>query len=233
MYFCNVKTIAVILAGGTGSRMGSDMPKQFLTVNERCIIEYAIDAFEQNEQIDERCAVVHTEWVEHMKYIVSCNEWNKFSKIVVGGKERYMSSWHAIQAYAEESDDTLMLFHDAARPLVSQQLISGVVDALEECSAAGVAVSSTDTIWHVTDGIIKDIPERRSLMRAQTPQGFHLGVVRKAYQLALADTKIVATDDCGLVKKYIPDVDIHVIEGDERNIKITYPSDLDLLKQKK
>lgn len=232
MYFCSVKTIAVILAGGTGSRMGVDTPKQFLTVNERCIIEYAIDAFEENEHIDEICAVVHPEWVEHMKYIVSCNEWSKFAKIVVGGEERYLSSWHAIQAYKDEPDDSLILFHDAARPLVSQQLISGVVDALSECRAAGVAIASTDTIWHVSDGMIQDIPERCSLMRAQTPQGFHLGIIREAYELALEDNHIRITDDCGMVKKYMPDVHIHVVEGDEHNIKITYPSDLDLLKQK-
>ena len=232
LYFCSVKTIAVILAGGTGSRMGKDLPKQFIAVNERCIIEYAIDAFEQNDSIDEICAVVHPAWIEHMKYIVSCNEWEKFTKIVVGGDERYMSSLHAIQAYENEPEDSLILFHDAARPLVSQELISGVVDALKDCRAAGVAVSCTDTIWHMKDGMINDIPERRSLMRAQTPQGFQLGVLREAYQNAISEGNIDVTDDCGIVKKYLPEVHIHVIEGDERNIKVTYPSDLDILKQK-
>lgn len=219
------------MAGGTGSRMGAEVPKQFLTVEERCLIEYTIDAFEQNESVDEICVVVHPEWVTHMRFVVSCNEWTKFGRIVAGGSERYMSTLEAIKAYADHPDETKFLLHDAVRPMVSQQLISGVAAALDECEAAGAAVACTDTIWRVSDGVIDRIPERSSLMRAQTPQGFRLGVIREAYRRAVEEVSVPVTDDCGMVHRYLPEVEIHVVEGDERNIKVTYPRDLELFKQ--
>lgn len=213
--------------------MGGDLPKQFIAVNDRCIIEYTIDAFERCEAVDEIIAVVHPDWVEHMRYVESCNEWSKFAKIVAGGAERYMSTLEAIKALVDEPDEAKVLLHDAVRPMVSQQLICGVVEALDECAAAGVAVSCTDTIWKVNDGVISTIPERRSLMRAQTPQGFRLKVIREAYARAMEDAVIPVTDDCGMVLKYMPEVEIHVVEGDERNIKVTYPQDLENLKMRR
>lgn len=226
-----MKTCVAILAGGTGTRMGSTLPKQFISVNERCIIEYTIDAFDTNPHVDSICVVVHPDWIEHMQYLVSCNHWSKPIRIVAGGSERYMSTMEALRAFADEPDDSNILFHDAVRPFVSQALIDGVVSALQACQAAGVAVASTDTIWQVSDGIIQSIPNRTSLMRAQTPQGFKFGVIRQAYHNALAQGTFQSTDDCGMVNRYLPHVPIHIVEGDQQNIKITYPQDLETFKR--
>jgi 2-C-methyl-D-erythritol 4-phosphate cytidylyltransferase len=90
----------------------------------------------------------------------------------------------------------------------------------------GVAVPASDTIVVVADGVMTQIPRRESLMRCQTPQGFRLPVITRAHELALADPDYVPTDDCGVVLRYLPDVPVHVVQGSERNLKVTYPRDL-------
>ena len=95
--------------------------------------------------------------------------------------------------------------------------------------AVGVAVPSSDTIAVVSDGVIANVPRRDSLVRCQTPQGFRLSVIRKAHELAAADPRfgdLPATDDCGIVLRYLPEVKVQIVPGSERNIKITYPRDL-------
>lgn len=227
-----MKNIAVILAGGVGSRLGADIPKQFLKVAGRMVIEHTIDAFDRHPLIDEVCVVVHPEWVSFMRDQAGRNNWRKVAKIVAGGSERYMSTLEALRAYADEPDDSRMLLHDAVRPLVSPSLIADVCKALDGHRAAGAAVACTDTIWKVEDGKVVSIPDRKSLMRAQTPQGFRLEVIRKAYERARLSEQIPATDDCGMVMRYAPEEEVYVVMGDESNIKVTYPSDLENLKIK-
>lgn len=226
-------TVAVVLAGGVGSRMGGDKPKQFMLLDGRCVIEYSIDAFDRCKGIDEVVVVVHPLWIDFMNGIVARNDWSKVGSIVVGGSERYLSSVNALRTCQGFPDDTNVIFHDAARPWISDSLIQTVLDALADHSAVGVAVPSTDTVWEVVDGIsdkssgiVSDIPDRRRMWRAQTPQAFRLSVIREAYRMALADPLFASTDDCGVVKKYAPDVDIHVVLGDEKNKKITFVGDI-------
>ncbi len=122
-----------------------------------------------------------------------------------------------------------MLFHDAARPLVDQRTIADVAAALDQWLAVGVVVPSADTIVEVADGAIRRVLARDALARCQTPQGFRLSVIRRAYELADADpgfAAIPATDDCGVVLRYLPDVPVGVVMGSERNLKITYAADL-------
>ena len=152
-------------------------------------------------------------------------------RIVEGGSERYLSTLNAVAAYLDFPDDTNLIFHDAARPWVSQEVIDRVVKALEKHEAVGVGIPSTDTVWEVRqelsgDSFIARIPERRQMWRAQTPQAFRLWVIRDAYQRALQDPTFTATDDCGVVRKYLPEMKIHVVEGEERNRKITFPEDM-------
>jgi len=92
--------------------------------------------------------------------------------------------------------------------------------------AIGVAVPTSDTIVVVEDGVMTQIPRRETLRRCQTPQGFRLSVITRAHELARADPDYVPTDDCGVVLRYLPDVPVHVVEGSERNLKVTYPRDL-------
>lgn len=230
-----MKNIAIILAGGTGSRMGSPLPKQFMTINNRHIIEYPLDTFNNHPEIDEVAVVVHPEWRNRLQEIIDQNNWNKLTKVIDGGSERYMSSLNAIMAYIDYPDDTNLLIHDAARPWISASIIDKVVSALTDNEAVGVAIPSTDTVWEVHPDIeanhigrfIARIPERRLMWQAQTPQAFRLPLLRDAYQRALQDPMFNATDDCGVVRRYIPGIKIAVVEGSTDNFKITINSDLE------
>src|SRR5262245_51042292 len=116
-----------------------------------------------------------------------------------------------------------------ARPLVDQRIIADCISGLADSEALGVVVPTSDTIVEMTDGVMTSIPPRESLGRCQTPQGFRLSVIRRAHELAAADPHAGAftpTDDCGIVLRYLPEIQVRVIRGSERNLKITYPGDL-------
>lgn len=222
-----MKNIAIILAGGSGSRFGADMPKQFLTVAGKMIIEHTIDAFEQHPQIDEIALVSRADFVEEMQGLALKNGYKKLKKVLQGGKERYHSSLAAIEAYKDDEDR--LLIHDGVRPLISQRIISDCIAALEDYEAVDVAVPTTDTIIELDEkGNIARIPQRRLLRNVQTPQCFRRATIAQAFELALKDPDFFPTDDCSIVQRYLPHTPIKVVDGESTNIKITYPEDLAL-----
>lgn len=225
--------IAVILAGGVGSRFGANLPKQFLKIKDKTILELCVDAFEKNELIDEIVIVMNEAYIETTQKMAQELKWTKVTKILSGGKERYESSINAIRAFKDNPQalDANFLIHDAARPLVSQRIINDTLAALDKNPAIMVAIPSTDTILELNNDkkCIKTIPNRNFLYRAQTPQAFKYALIKKAYDLALADTSIQATDDCGIVRKYLPDTQIDIVLGEECNMKLTYPEDIKIM----
>lgn len=222
--------IAVILAGGSGSRLGGALPKQFLKVGGKEIIAYTIEAFERNPHIDEIAIVSRAEYVEQMREIVARNHYLKVRKILKGGRERYDSSLAAINAYVDPED--VLLLHDGVRPMVSQRIIDDCVEAMAHYDAVGVAVKTTDTIVQVNEReCITATPARSTLRNMQTPQCFRLRIIREAYERALRDPAFVTTDDCGVVARYMPEVPVYVVEGEASNIKVTYKEDLALMRQ--
>lgn len=220
--------IAVVLAGGVGSRLGMSLPKQFFKVAGKMVIEHAVDAFEKNELIDEIVVVINSHYTFMVEDMIIKNNWQKVKRILSGGEERYQSSLAAINAYQNFKNYNL-IFHDAARPLISQRIINDVVHYLKKYNAVDVAINSADTIIEVEDNIITAIPERAKMRRGQTPQGFKQSVIAKAYDLALQDGNFKATDDCGIVKKYLPEENIFVVNGEEVNMKLTYLEDTYIL----
>lgn len=220
--------IAVILAGGVGSRLDSSYPKQFFKVAGKTVIEHTVDVFERNERIDEIAIVINPAYITTIEEIVLKNSWRKVKKILKGGAERYDSSMAAIGAYADVENANL-IFHDAVRPLVTNRIIDDVVAALDKWNAVDVAVPAVDTIVSVEGDVIDAIPERSKLKRGQTPQGFKLKTIREAYRQAFQDPAFKATDDCGVVLKYLPEESIFVVKGEESNMKLTYKEDSYLL----
>ncbi len=222
------KNIAVILAGGTGSRFGLNIPKQFAKVAGKTIIEHTLDAFQNHAFIDEICIVIKDEWINKIEEIVINGNYSKVAKVLLGGKERKDSTLSAINAYKTEKDSSNynMIFHDAVRPFVSDGIIQKCIDALTHYNAIDVAIPATDTIIEVKNSIITDIPNRSDMMQGQTPQCFKLETIKKAYEIAQQDPNLKATDDCGIVKKYLPEEEIYVIKGSTENIKITYEQDI-------
>ena len=216
--------IAIILAGGKGTRLEKSLPKQFYKIAGKMVLEHAVDAFEKNESIDEIAIVVNEHYIFMIEDLIIKNYWRKVKRILVGGEERYHSSYAAVKAY-DDFKECNLIFHDAARPLVSQRIINDVVKALSNYKAVDVAINSADTIIEVEESIIKNIPERRKMRRGQTPQGFKQKIIAEAYELAFRDENFSATDDCGIVKKYLPTQQIAVVQGEEVNMKLTYPED--------
>lgn len=223
-----MKSIGIILAGGSGKRLGGDVPKQFLRVRGKMIIEYTIEAFQNHQEIDEIVIVCHPEYTLLIKDSIRKNQYFKVKKVLNGGKERYHSSLVAIDAY-DDGEEKKMLFHDGVRPLITANIISKCIQKLDHFNAVGVGIQSTDTVWSASEGVINSIPDRNTMYRAQTPQGFKYSIIRKAYSCALQDKKMLSTDDCGVVMHYLGDEKTAIILGDENNIKITRLADILLL----
>ena len=251
-----VYNIAVILAGGIGARVGGNTPKQLLPLQDgKSVLEHAVDAFEQSPHIHEICIVMHPDYIMHTEQMLLANAWQKVRHIIPGGKERWESSVNAIRAIMNQ-DDSLpfregmgggILLHDAARPFVSQDIITRVCEALEEHEAVTVAIPSTDTVYEMADGKVARIPQRSTIMRAQTPQAFRLELIAEAYAKAfphLFTTQLggkeggfsspllggvgggFPTDDCGIVHEHMPHIPIHIVLGEEQNRKITFKEDI-------
>jgi len=219
--------IAVILAGGRGTRFGSELPKQFVKLSGRMVIEHTIEVFEHCEAVDRIVVVVppgheDTVWEAAMR-----SGWRKLEKVVLGGRDRADSTASALAALDTDADDCRVLVHDAARPLLDRDTIERCLQALQQHAAVDVVVPASDTIVEVGQhGHIHDIPERGRLRRGQTPQGFHLGVLREAYRLASARGLSGVTCDCGVVRRELPGLDIATVAGSPANLKITDGVDL-------
>ena len=217
--------VAVILAGGSGSRMGAGCPKQFLRVAGKTLLEHSVDAFSESSFIDRIAIVSNPDYITEVRSLAERNKWPKVDKILAGGKERCDSSLAAIAAYSGGEGVNLIL-HDAVRPLVSGSVIADVAKALESHKAVGVAVPVVDTIIVKEGDFIESVPARDRLWKIQTPQAFRLEVIAEAFKRALCDPEFKATDDCGVVVKYMPEVPVYVVRGEESNIKLTYRDDL-------
>lgn len=218
------RMVAVILGGGAGTRFGGAIPKQLLTVGGKTLVEHCVAAFAAAPGINEIVLVMPPAYHAEAKRLVG----GQVSAVIAGGTARSDSVRSALAhiGAGAAAETTGVLIHDAARPLVTRQIITACVAALAEHDAVGTAVPASDTIMVVKDGVIAHVPPRETLYRAQTPQCFRLSVIARAHRLAAADPSFVPTDDCGVVLRYLPGTPVHVIPGSERNIKVTYPADL-------
>ncbi|MER7501244.1 IspD/TarI family cytidylyltransferase [Nonomuraea pusilla] len=226
-----LRSVGVLLAGGVGQRVGRDTPKQLIEVAGRTILEHSLAVFDAAPEIDEIVVLMTPGYGDRVREIVERGGYRKVAAIVDGGASRTESTWRAIQALGDEECNVLL--HDAVRPLLEPRIITECVKALETSRAVDVAIPSSDTVLVAVPGpggeVIGDVLDRAWLRRSQTPQCFRLSVIREAYERALADPGFAgrpATDDCGVVLRYLPDVPIRLVEGSERNIKVTHPDDL-------
>jgi 2-C-methyl-D-erythritol 4-phosphate cytidylyltransferase len=216
--------VAVVLGGGTGTRFGANLPKQLLTLNGKTLVEHCVAAFAASPGIDEILLVMPLAYHDEAKRLVG----GEVGAIITGGATRSDSVRNALAHIGARYDhaETGVLIHDAARPLVTKQIIADCVQALREHDAIGTAVPTSDTILTVASGVIAHVPPRETLYRAQTPQCFRLETITQAHALAAADPAFTPTDDCGVVLRYLPGTPVHIVPGSETNLKVTYPTDL-------
>ena len=219
-----MKNYAIILASGAGERSGLDMPKQFVKIAGKSVLEHTLKVFQENIHIDQIIVVTNSAYVNFTEELIRKNNFSKVTEVVKGGDTRRKSSYIGINTIREEN--AKVLIHDAVRPFITSRIIDDCISALDKYKAVDVAITSADTIIKVKEeNVIEDIPARKYLRRGQTPQAFDLKIIKKAHELANGDKNVVVTDDCGLIMKYGL-ADVYVVEGDDSNIKITYPIDV-------
>ena len=223
---------AAILAGGVGSRMGgTDTPKQFLTLGDKPVIIHTIEKFVINSKFDKILVLSPQNFINHTNNLI--NEYfGEDNNIVVlkGGDTRndtIINSINYIKENFDIDDDSIIVTHDSVRPFVTHRIIEDNINAAIEFGACDTVVPATDTIVESVDGeIIKDIPLRDNFYQGQTPQSFK---INKLYELinSLSDNETnILTDACKIF--VLKGEDVHLVEGEITNIKITYPYDLKL-----
>ncbi len=215
------KVIVIIAAAGSGNRMGSGIPKQYRMLKDKPVLVRTLQAFSSHPQIDQIYLVVPESHVTYCRNLIDSYAIEKVEKIIEGGKERQDSVFFALKQMDE--DIGYVLVHDGARPLVSEGLISSVVEQTKLYGATAAAVPVKDTIKYVEEGTFTHTPKREQLYAVQTPQGFEKKLLKSAYEEAYRE-KICGTDDAVLVEKMGKKV--YLVEGEYNNIKITTGEDM-------
>lgn len=221
-----MKNTAIVLAGGSGSRMKSSVKKQYLMMQGRPVLCHSLEVFQNCSRIDEIILVCGKGEIEQCRAnIVEAYGFTKVSHIVEGGKERYHSVHEGLKAI---TDCTYVLIHDGARPFVDDAILNRVLDVLPECRACVVGMPVKDTIkMSDQEGFVERTLPRELLWTIQTPQSFEYALIREAYdKLAEQEPADIKITDDAMVAEYILQIPVKLVEGSYDNIKITTPEDL-------
>ena len=225
--------IALIVAAGSGSRMGNaDKPKQFLPIYGKPLMIHTIEAFEVHDEIDAIVVVTNEAYIDQVKVWCKQYDLGKIKAVVAGGDSRQISvhnGLQAVKAISKDPKNDIVLIHDAARPLISQRIITDNIRVCEKYDAVDTVIKASDTIVRsVNEESISDIPPRNELYQGQTPQSFKLSLILDAHEYVKTHAVNNVTDDCKLVLSLGKEV--RLVEGSKQNFKITTFDDLMMLK---
>lgn len=217
-----MKAVAVIVAGGQGTRIKGKLPKQFLNLGDRPILAHCVQRFETCEAVDQIVLVVPEDYLEHCSQtIVDQYDFKKVKKIVCGGRERQDSVYLGLKACPNGT--RAVAIHDGVRPFVSPQKITESISLCEQKKAVILAVPVKDTVKRVEGSTVVTTLDRKKLWLVQTPQVFEYRLILNAYEKAIEDG-FTGTDDAMLVERL--EHQVTVVEGEYQNIKITTAEDL-------
>jgi len=211
----------VLLAGGSGSRLESPIPKQFIRVAGKTIVEHSFDSLRTFAPDARIVITVPADALEHARDLFKGTR----AEVIVGGSSRQASA-HAALLHLRDGAPRHVILHDSARPFLSHQILHDVVDALKTHEAVDVAIKTSDTIIVERDGFIQNIPKRDHLYRGQTPQGFRYSALMHSYEELGPDKLAEFTDDCGIFLACHPMGQVRIVQGSSENIKITDAIDL-------
>lgn len=216
---------AIICAGGMGLRFGGDKPKQFIEIDGEPILLKTVRVFEETEEIEKIIVVCPKDFIgDAERILIKC----KKTAVTQGGSDRNLSVMNGI-AYIEENfsfdENTIIVTHDAVRPFVTEKMIVDSIEGAKECGGAVAAIPSVDTIIEVENGCVTCVPDRQKMYNVQTPQTFYAKKLRDLYYSLTDEEKKILTD-CSRI--YVSKGEkVKVIEGDVKNIKITFKSDIE------
>ena len=225
-----MKNHVVLLAGGTGSRLGGSMPKQFLSLNDKPVIVHTLENFEKNSNIDGITVVCIKDWIPHLKEILLEYKISKVADIVAGGETGHDSTRNGIFSLSSRlSDDDYVIVHDAARPILPQAAINEMLRVAHEKGNASLAIPCYETVIYTDDGAsgMKEL-DRSKIMRIQTPQAYRYKPLFELYKKADEENKhdFIYAD---LVLIYYGET-VYFSRGFTNNIKITRKEDIPLCK---
>ena len=223
---------AAILAGGIGSRMGgTDIPKQFLTLGDKPVIVHTIEKFVINEKIDKIIVLTPENFINHTIHLIEKHIPNANDVIVIeGGETRNDTLMNSIEYIKENfgiDDESIIITHDSVRPFVTHRIIEDNIQAASKYGACDTVIPATDTIVESINGeTIESIPVRDYYYQGQTPQSFNVNKLFNLITSLTEEESNILTDACKIFT--LKDEDVHLVDGEVTNIKITYPYDLKL-----
>ena len=217
-------TSAIILAAGRGQRMGTELPKQFLSMGDDMLLTKTIRVFEESSVIQDIVLVTSEDWIGFCKTeIVDREGFRKVRKIVAGGKERYDSVYQGLLACPNAD---YVFIHDGARPFVTEEILVRTQEAVEKYEACAVGVPSKDTVKIVDeDGFVESTPPRENVWNIQTPQAFSYPLIRAAHEVVRDNNMTGITDDAMIIERSRL-AKVKLVMGSYYNIKITTPEDM-------
>lgn len=218
------KVTAIIVAGGSGKRMGMSIKKQYILLQEKEVLTHTLEVFNKSNCIDEIIVVVSEDEIQKVQQeIIEKYKLHKVAKVVAGGAERQDSVYQGLLAVDEHTE--YVMIHDGARPFIKEETLQQALKVTMEQEASIVAVPVKDTIKmsRVGSQEVESTPQRERLWSVQTPQSFKKSLLLEAYKYAKAHN-LKVTDDSMLVEAYGHPV--YIVDGDYTNIKITTPEDL-------
>ncbi len=219
-----MKTVALIPAAGMGKRMGADLNKQYLLLDDKPILAHTLTVFDQASFIDDIYVIIPEAEIPYcQEQVVEKYGFTKVRSIIAGGSERQYSVLNGLRALKDCMEDDVVLIHDGVRPFIPKHVLKHSIEVASKTDGALVAVPAKDTVKIVEAGVVIDTPPRVNIWLAQTPQSFRYGIIAAAHEIAAAEG-FLGTDDASLVERMGRQV--HVVTGDYRNIKITTPEDM-------
>lgn len=223
--------IAIIMAGGTGKRMNSDIPKQFLTAGGKPVIIHTLEKFQAAESIDAVTVVCAEGYIGYCRELVDAWNITKCLSVIPGGAERYDSSRKGVEealriakSLKTNEPDVTVLIHDAARPFIGERIINENIANASALGACETVSPMNDTVIRGKDGFAEAVVDREDLFKVQTPQSFRLDVIKEAFERYDPAVDGPVTDDASLVLRLGGKVAL--VNGSPLNIKITTPEDL-------
>ncbi len=222
---------AIVLAAGQGKRMGASVQKQYIELEGKPLIYYALNTFQKSEIIDTILLVVGKGQVSYAKdEIVRKYEFSKVNAVVEGGEERYDSVWQGLKAIDKERGISYIFIHDGARPFVNEEMLRRGYDCAERFRACVAGMPSKDTVKLADkNDFAVSTPERKYVWTIQTPQIFEKDLIVDAYSKLMGEEHSDVTDDAMAVERTMG-VPVKMFRGSYENIKITTPEDLSIAK---